>query len=101
MIVESIVRVIVAISPSIVLHSPLIIAIEAEAIRLLISPHSLLSTSMFPLIHTHVMVEIELLLHSRIFINFPTRSPVQWRSTYSDEPTALRVRGKVIGGRTM
>ena len=91
MIVESIVRVIVAISPSIALHSPIIVTIEVESIALLISPHSLLSTSMFPLVHTHVMVEIELLLNSRIFINFPTRSPVQWRSTYSDESTALRV----------
>ena len=79
MIVASIVRVIDAVSPSIVLHSPLIISIEAKSIALLISPHSPLSTSMFPLIHTHVMVEIELLLHSPISINFPTRSPVQWR----------------------
>ena len=77
MIVGSIVRVIDAISPSIVLHSPLIIAIEAEAIGLLIVRRFLLSTSVFPLVHTHVMVEIELLLHSPISINFPTRSPVQ------------------------
>ena len=77
MIVASIVRVIVAISPSIALYSPLIIAIEVESIALLILRRSLLSTSMFPLVHTHVMVEIELLLHSPISINFPTRSPVQ------------------------
>ena len=77
MIVASIVRVIDAISPSIALHSPLIIAIEVKAIRLLISPHSLLSTSVFPLVYTHVMVENELLFHSRISVNFPTRSPVQ------------------------
>ena len=91
MIVGSIVRVIDAISPSIALHSPIIIAIEVEAIRLLILRHSLLSTSSIPFVHTHVTVEIELLFHSPISINFPTRSPVQWRSTYYDRPTALRV----------